>query len=143
MGEIIPSLSRAAEPQLCLFIVRVGAQAIQPALAQLVRRHSETGLPELFQRSDSFLLFRPCGIIIAENESGFPIRIYHLPVGLEVQHFFVLRIIHLFILKGEFSQPDTLRLLNDHILDRSELLLLGQRQTLPGLVLVVVLQLIP
>lgn len=59
LGEIIPSLSGSAEPQLCLIIIRQNTQTVPPALTQLVRRCCEAVVPELFQRVDSPLLLRP------------------------------------------------------------------------------------
>ena len=144
LGKIIPGLSGAAEPQLRLVVVRQDAQTIPPAFAQLVSRYCEAGVPELFQCLDGLLLLRPGGVVIAEDIPGFPICIHHLPARLRSQDLFPFErfVIHLLILERNPAQPNLLRFPDDHILDRLEFLLLRQRQTLLGLVLVVVLQLI-
>ena len=50
---------------------------------------------------------------------------------------------HLLILESVNAEADILGLTDDHVFDRAEFLLLGEREMLTGLVLVVALQLIP
>ena len=89
-------------------------------------RHSETGVPELFQCLDGLLLLRPGGVVIAEDIPGFPIRVHQLPARMRDRDIFLLErlVIHLLILERDPAQPNLLRFPDDHILDRLELLLL-------------------
>ena len=136
-----------AEPQLRLFIIRQHAHTIPPAFAQQVSCHGEAGVPELLQHLHLLRLFRFCVFIFRQDLLGVLVGYRHLPPGgpgvVHLRLILINLVPHGCVLEGKRTQPELLRLLNDHILDGFELLLLREAQVFSWAVFVVPLHLVP
>ena len=108
-----------------------------------MRCHGEALIPEQLQRLDGLLLFRPPSILVIEDGSGFLVRHDQLPEVLRfvVQFLFLHFIIHFPVLKGDHAQTDIIRLLDNCVQDRAELLLLRELWTFSLPLRIVVLDL--
>ena len=106
----------------------------------------ETIFPELFQHLYLLRFFRFCAFPLRQNFFGVSVDFPQLPPGVLPDFRFLFAVYLLcpvFVLEGEHSQPQILRLPDYHVLDGTELLLPGEGPVFPGCVLVVPLHLVP
>ena len=147
LSKVISRVRRPPEPQLCLLVIGENAPPVPPALAQLIGGQGETSLPELLQHPHLLRFFLLWIFVLLQHFLGTLVDFGHLPVGVPGEVHRILVLIHFVshagILKGKRTQPEPLRLPDDHVLDGFELLLLGEGQVFSGGVFVVTLQLVP
>ena len=94
----------------------------------MVGGQGEASLPELFQHPHLLRFFLLWIFVLLQYLLGALVDLGHLPVGVpgEVHPILVLIhfIFHAGILEGKRTEPELLRLPDDHVLDGFELLLL-------------------